>query len=179
MWPHESPSDWLINCCWASSAQWFLVPITTGFMTLFLLFDGCGTLQANSCKYEIIHGVGWDLVHLVHQPLIGLLYQSRVIDDYGAFGGMRIDRGNLSIRTKLAPVPLCPPLIPYDRTYDRTRAAALGNCRLTAWAMERPHVWHKVIQLKGLSFEISNPNFEFFLFHLYVIYIQQSSYVLT
>jgi hypothetical protein len=49
----------------------------------------------------------------------------RMIDEYGAFGGLRIGRGNL------APVPLCPPQIPYDFTWDRTRAAALGNRRLT------------------------------------------------
>jgi hypothetical protein len=37
-----------------------------------------------------------------------------------------------------APVLLRPPQIPYDLTRARTRAAALGSQRLTAWAMERP-----------------------------------------
>jgi hypothetical protein len=56
---------------------------------------------------------------------VGLLYQPRMIDDdYGAFGGMRIGRGNRSARRKPAPVPLCPPQIPHDLTWDRTRAAA-------------------------------------------------------
>jgi hypothetical protein len=38
---------------------------------------------------------------------VGLLYQPRIIDDddYGAFGGMRIGRGNRSTRRKPAPVP--------------------------------------------------------------------------
>jgi hypothetical protein len=47
-------------------------------------------------------------------------------DDYGAVGGMRIDRGNRSTRRKPVPVPLCPPQIPYDLTCDRTGAAAVG-----------------------------------------------------
>jgi hypothetical protein len=47
-------------------------------------------------------------------------------DDYGAVGGMRIGRGNRSTRRKPALVPLCPPQIPHDLTWDRTRAAALG-----------------------------------------------------
>jgi hypothetical protein len=71
---------------------------------------------------------------------VGLLYQPRMIydDDYGAVGGMRIGRGNRSTRRKPAPVPLCPPQVPHDLTWDRTRAAAVGSQRLTAWAMERP-----------------------------------------
>jgi hypothetical protein len=61
-------------------------------------------------------GVGWDLVHLVRRPIFGLLYQPRMIDDdeCGVVGGMRIGRGNRSIRRKPAPVPLCPPQIPHD-----------------------------------------------------------------
>jgi hypothetical protein len=30
---------------------------------------------------------------------------------------------------------LCPPQIPHDLSWDRTRAAAVGNSRLTAYAM--------------------------------------------
>jgi hypothetical protein len=52
--------------------------------------------------------------------------------DVGEFGGMKIDRGNRSTLRKLAPVPLCPPQIPLDKTRDRTRAAAVGSQRLTA-----------------------------------------------
>jgi hypothetical protein len=64
---------------------------------------------------------------------VGLLYQHRMIDDdYGAVGGMRIGSGNRSTWRKPAPVPLCPPQIPHDLTWDRTRAAAAGSQRLTA-----------------------------------------------
>jgi hypothetical protein len=45
---------------------------------------------------------------------------------------MRIGRGNRRTRRKPAPAPLCPPQIPHDLTWDRTRAAAVGNLRLTA-----------------------------------------------
>jgi hypothetical protein len=71
----------------------------------------------------------------------GLLYQPRMIDDddYGAVGGMKIGRGNRSTRRKPAPVALCPPQIPHDPTWDRTRAAVVGSQRLTAWAMARPY----------------------------------------
>jgi hypothetical protein len=62
-----------------------------------------------------------------------LLYQPRMIDDddYGAVCGMRIGRGIRSTRRKPAPVPLCPPQIPHDLTWDRTRAAAVGSQRVT------------------------------------------------
>jgi hypothetical protein len=65
---------------------------------------------------------------------VGLLYQPRMIDDddYGAVGGMRIGRGNRSTRRKPDPVPLCPPQIPHDLTWDGTRAGAVGSQRLTA-----------------------------------------------
>jgi hypothetical protein len=72
-------------------------------------------------------GMGWDWVHLVRRPLIGLLYQPRMIDECGAVGGMRIGRGNRSTRRKAAPVPLCPPQIPHDLTWARTRAAVVGS----------------------------------------------------
>jgi hypothetical protein len=63
---------------------------------------------------------------------VGLLYEPRMIDDdYGAVGGIRIGRGKRSTWRKPAPVPLCPPQIPHDLTWDRTRAAAMGSQRLT------------------------------------------------
>jgi hypothetical protein len=63
--------------------------------------------------------------------------------DCGAIGGMKIGRGNRSTRRKHAPTPLCPPQIPHDQTRARTRAAAVGSQRLTAWAMARP--WRKTL----------------------------------
>jgi hypothetical protein len=59
----------------------------------------------------------------------------------GEFGGMKIGRGNRSTRRKPAPAPLCPPQIPLDQTRVRTRAAAVGSQRLTAWAMARPNFY--------------------------------------
>jgi hypothetical protein len=69
-----------------------------------------------------------------------LLYKPQMIDegDCGAIGGMKIGRGNRSTRRKPAPAPLCLPQIPHDQTRARTRAAAVGSQRLTAWAMARP-----------------------------------------
>jgi hypothetical protein len=84
--------------------------------------------------------MGWDWANLVRWPLIGILYHPRMIDDdeCGAVGGMRIGRGNRSIRRKPVTVSLCPPQFPHDQTRARTRAAALGSRRVTAWAMARP-----------------------------------------
>jgi hypothetical protein len=63
---------------------------------------------------------------------IGLLYQPQMINDGGTIGGIKIGRGNRSIRRKSTQVPLCPPQIPYDLTRARTRAAAVGGQQLTA-----------------------------------------------
>jgi hypothetical protein len=72
-----------------------------------------------------------DLVFLMLDEC--LLYQPQMIDDEcGVVGGMRIGRGNRSTRRKLTPVPLCPPQIPHDLTWARTRAAAVGSPQLTA-----------------------------------------------
>jgi hypothetical protein len=56
----------------------------------------------------------------------------------GEFGGMKIGKGNRSIRRKPTPAPICPPQIPLDQTRARNRAAAVGSQLLTAWAMARP-----------------------------------------
>jgi hypothetical protein len=68
---------------------------------------------------------------------IALLYQPQMIDDgdCGAIGGMKIGRGNRSTRIKSVPAPICPPQVRHDRTRVRTRAAEVGNQRLTASAM--------------------------------------------
>jgi hypothetical protein len=58
------------------------------------------------------------------RPLFGQLYQPQMRDDdeCGAVGGMRIGRGNRSIRRKAAQGALCPPQIPHDLIWARTRA---------------------------------------------------------
>jgi hypothetical protein len=57
-----------------------------------------------------------ETVHVVLRYLFGLLYQPRMTDDdadeCGAVGGMRIGRGNRSMRRKPAPVPLRPQITP-------------------------------------------------------------------
>jgi hypothetical protein len=83
-------------------------------------------------------GVGWDLVHLICQSVIGLLYQPWMIDQYGAIGGMRISRGNRSPLRKSAPLPLCPPQIPLNLTWDWTWATVMGSRWLTASAVAWP-----------------------------------------
>jgi hypothetical protein len=77
---------------------------------------------------------------LVRRLLIDLLYQPQMIDDdkCGAVGGMRIDRGNRSTRSKPTPVSLCPSQIPHNLTWARTPSIAVGSRRLTARAMARP-----------------------------------------
>jgi hypothetical protein len=56
--------------------------------------------------------------------------------DDGEIGGI-IGRGNGNTRRKPAPVPLCVPQTPHAAR-TRTRAAAVGSQRLTAWATARP-----------------------------------------
>jgi hypothetical protein len=98
-------------------------------------------------------GVGCDWAHLVRRSLIALLYEPRMINEYGAFGGMRIGRGNRSTLRNLVSVPLCPPQIPHDLTWDRTRAAAVGSRRLTAWAKARP-VLVRLLMDRGVTFDL-------------------------
>jgi hypothetical protein len=48
----------------------------------------------------------------------------RMINEYGAVGGMRIGGGNSSPRRKHASFSFCPPKIPHELTWDRTVPAA-------------------------------------------------------
>jgi hypothetical protein len=38
--------DWLLNCCWPSPAQWFLVPRPTGLRTMFYCLMFLGAFRA-------------------------------------------------------------------------------------------------------------------------------------
>jgi hypothetical protein len=85
---------------------------------------GKNTVASFAIFFYIVSLGGVRLSPLGTSATVGLLYQPRMIDDdYGAVGGMRIGRGNRSTRRKPAPVPQ----IPHDRTWDRTRAAAVGS----------------------------------------------------
>jgi hypothetical protein len=48
---------------------------------------------------------------------------------------------------KPVPVSLFPPQIPHGQTRDRTRASAVRDRRLTAWAMTRPNFILTVLQI--------------------------------
>jgi hypothetical protein len=63
-------------------------------------------------------------VGLLYQPQMMMIMEKSV--EWGLAGETEV------------PVPLCPPQIPHDLTWDRTRAASVGSQRLTAWAMARP-----------------------------------------
>jgi hypothetical protein len=83
----------------------------------------------------------WNWVQVVRRPLIGLLYQPRMIDEYRAFGKMGIGRGDRSTRRKPAPVPLFPPV------------SAVESRQPTAWAMARSSVLIKM-NIDSAGFEI-------------------------
>jgi hypothetical protein len=54
-----------------------------------------------------------------------------------------IGRGNRSTRRKPVPLPLCAPQTPHA-AHRRTRAAAVGSQRLTAWATARPWQYYNL-----------------------------------
>jgi hypothetical protein len=82
-------------------------------------------------------GVGVRLSPLGTSDTNWSMYQPLKIDEYGAFGGIKIGRGNRT-RRKPTPVPLSSPQIPHGLSGDGTLIAALGSRRLIAWAMARP-----------------------------------------
>jgi hypothetical protein len=74
----------------------------------------------------------YDWVHFVSRPLIGLLYQLRMID---------LVEWELTGKTEVLGENLLQYHFVHHKshmTWDRTRAAAVGIRRLTAWAMGRP-----------------------------------------
>jgi hypothetical protein len=85
--------------------------------------------RSHTLEWKWFLGVGWDWVHLVRRPLIGLLYQPRMTDndECGEVNRMRIGRGNRSTRSKPAPVSLCPPQIPHDLTGRRCGKPATNH----------------------------------------------------
>jgi hypothetical protein len=72
------------------------------------------------------------------RPFICLLYLSRVIVRMENLVELRLAGETEVLGRKPAPAPLCPPQIPLNQTQPRTRAAAVGSQRLTAWVMARP-----------------------------------------
>jgi hypothetical protein len=69
----------------------------------------------------------------------GLLCQPRVIVKMIVESRWNEDwQGKPKYSDKTCPSAICPPQIPHDQTRARTRAAAVGSQRLTAWATARP-----------------------------------------
>jgi hypothetical protein len=75
-------------------------------------------------QHFFIRGVGWDWVHLVHRPVVSLVYQPRMIEDgeCRAVDVMIICRRNQSTVRKHTIVPLCPSKVPHELTWHRTPA---------------------------------------------------------
>jgi hypothetical protein len=72
----------------------------TSFSTNGNASDFCAEDEPFECGV----GMRWGWIHFVRWPLIGLLYQPQMTDEYGLYGGMRIDRGIRGTRRKTAPV---------------------------------------------------------------------------
>jgi hypothetical protein len=87
-----------------------------------------------------MEGVVYSWVNSARRPLTSLMFLPPGDYDDGEFGWMKIGKGNRSTRRKPAPAPICPPQMPLDQIMVRTRAAAMGSQRLTAWAMAGPRV---------------------------------------
>jgi hypothetical protein len=78
-----------------------------------------------------------EIGHSARRPLLGLLYQPRVMDgDCGAFSGMIIANANASSRKEPAPVPLGSPRMSHGQTLTRTRTATvIGQCLCSVGAV--------------------------------------------
>jgi hypothetical protein len=69
---------------------------------------------------------------------------------------MRIGGGNRSTQRKPTLVPLCPPQIPYDLAWDRTRAVMVGSWRLTDCL---PDLWHSLDCVRKLLLQLWTKKF--------------------
>jgi hypothetical protein len=92
--------------------------------------------------------------------------------DCGAIGGMKIGRGNQSVRRKPIPLPLCPPWIPHYLTRAWTRAAAMGSQWLTAWAMARSFILVRKLMMNEMAKYLGNLWQKWNLFNAYVSFHQ-------
>jgi hypothetical protein len=62
----------------------------------------------------------------------------RMSNECGTSGGMKIGRRNCNIQRNHTPVPLYPPQIPHDSTWDWAHVASVESLWLTAWAVAQP-----------------------------------------
>jgi hypothetical protein len=94
------------------------------------------------CSLVVFTDVSWKLFYyswgevrpsqLGTSAIVSLLYQ-RIISDRGAFGGIRIGRGNRITRRKPVPLPLYPPKISHDLAWHRTLATVEGSQQHVLW----------------------------------------------
>jgi hypothetical protein len=135
------PVIWYMGAVYSASIFWQWAVDMEAVYSSEMLMLTCHNTQCHSPFLYYSLGVGWDWVHMLRWSRIGLLYQSQMIDDdeCGAVGGMRIGKGNRSTRRKLAPVPFCPPQIPHDLCFARTRPP-----RWEAWAIAQSAIPHKI-----------------------------------
>jgi hypothetical protein len=76
--------------------------------------------------------IGWSKLHLISRLLVELLSDP---DEYATICRTNIVGRKRRTMWKLAPVLFHPPKIPHNLNTDRTRAAAVGSLRTTAWPM--------------------------------------------
>jgi hypothetical protein len=81
-----------------------------------------GTVASGSSSAASL-GSYWSRLHIV---------DDKMINEYGAFGRIRIGRGSQSVRRNLTQ---CPQLILHDVIWNRNKAAAVGSRRLHVCAM--------------------------------------------
>jgi hypothetical protein len=82
---------------------------------------------STDCFIALLLSFNWlclwrDWVHFVHQSRIALLYQLRMTQEYGTFGGMKIGRGNQSSMRNSVPERLYPLQITHQLRRDRIRS---------------------------------------------------------
>jgi hypothetical protein len=77
-----------------------------------------------------------------------------MINEYGAIGWMKIDRGNQSTGRKPTIASLCLPQVSHDLTWDWTWAAVVGSQWPADWS---------VLQIWNISFQTK-------IFHIYYIF---------
>jgi hypothetical protein len=125
------------DCSYTNTKQYTNAPIL-GFRRI-----RCYRLPWINVSTFIASGVGLSPLYCGHfWPTVpapddrwGLLWSNWLNEDW---------QGKLKYSKKTTPAPLCPPQIPLDQTQDRTRPAAMGSQRLTAWAMARPWEYGRV-----------------------------------
>jgi hypothetical protein len=74
--------------------------------------------------------MGVRLSPLIHRPLLGLLYQSRMVNEHETVNEIKIGKENRSTRRDHAVVPLRSPQFTYDLIWDLTQVTAVGIWRL-------------------------------------------------